>query len=208
MNISKNAFVSLHYELHSDSQEGPLVEKCDATRPLNFVFGAGRMLPAFEAAIEGLTPGATFAFSLAPEDAYGERIPEAVVDVPKNIFVTPDGRLREEFLQLGARVPMLNDEGQHIVGTVLSVTDDAVTLDFNHPLAGDTLYFSGSVIEVREATVDELLDQHHGCGGCGGGGCHGGSCGGGCHDDGEGCGGSCGGDGECGGGCGGDCSCH
>lgn len=205
MNISKNAFVTLTYELHTDSHDGPLVEKCDSSRPLKFVFGAGRMLPAFESAIEGLTAGSDFSFSLAADDAYGPRIDEAVVDVPKNIFVAPDGRLREEFLKLGARVPMLNDEGQHIIGTVLSVDDDSVTLDFNHPLAGETLFFTGKVDEVREATVDELLDQPHGCGGGCGGGCHGGSCGGGCHDDNGGCGGD---DCNCGGNCGGsDCNC-
>lgn len=204
MNITKNAFVSLTYELHSDSHDGPLVEKCDTERPLSFVFGAGRMLPAFEKGIENLTAGDDFKIELTPDEAYGPRFPEALVDVPRNIFVDPQGREREEFLKLGARVPMLNDEGQHIIGTVLSVEDDIVKLDFNHPLAGESLFFTGKVIEVREATVDELLDQNHGCGGCGGG-CHGGDggCGGGC--------GSCGGDdddedGGCG--CGGGCGCH
>lgn len=208
MNISKNAFVSLIYELHTDGHDGPMVEKCDESRPLKFVFGAGRMLPAFESALENMTVGDTFAFSLSPDDAYGPKRPEALVDVPKNIFVGPDGRLREEFLSLGTRVPMVNEDGQHIIGTVLGVSDDSVKLDFNHPLAGETLFFSGSILEVREATVDELLDQGHHCGGgchgdggCGGG-CHGdGGCGGGCHED----GGECGCDGGCGGGCGGGC---
>ncbi|MCI5778034.1 MAG: peptidylprolyl isomerase [Bacteroidales bacterium] len=200
MNISKNAFVSLTYELHTDSHDGPLVEKCDASRPLKFVFGSGRMLPAFEAALENCAQGDTFSFSLAPDEAYGERSNEAVVDVPKNIFVTPDGRLREEFLHVGARVPMLNDNGQHIVGMVLSVNDDTVTLDFNPPLAGETLFFTGKIEEVREATVEELLDQHHGCGGGCHGGCHGD---GGCHGHGD---GGCHGEGE--GGCHGDGGCH
>ena len=216
MNISKNMFVSLSYELHSESHEGPIVEKCDASNPLSFVFGAGRMLPAFEKGIENLQPGDAFQIALTPDEAYGPRFPEAVTDVPKNIFVTPDGRLREDLLKLGARVPMINDEGQHIIGTVLSIEDDEVKLDFNHPLAGEALFFSGSVIEVREATVDELLGQSHGCGG----GCHGG-CGGGCHggDDDGGCDGGCHGgcgDGSCGCddgdddecGCGGSCGCH
>lgn len=213
MNITKNAYVSLTYELHSDSHDGPLVEKCDISAPLSFVFGAGRMLPAFEKGIENLTAGDDFKIDLTPDEAYGPRFPEALVDVPRNIFVDPQGREREEFLRLGARVPMLNDEGQHIIGTVLSVGDDVVKLDFNHPLAGESLFFTGTIVDVREATVDELLDQHHGCGGSCGGGCHGGNggCGGGCgscggDDDGD-CG--CGGDDEDGGcSCGGSCSCH
>ncbi len=189
MNISKNVFVTLVYELHSGDANGPLVEKCEVSRPLGFVFGAGRMLPKFEENLEGLVVGDNFEFVLSPEEAYGDVRPEAIVEVPKSIFIGADGNLREEFLQLGARVPMINDQGQHIVGTVLEVSDDVVKLDFNHPLAGETLAFSGSIIDVREATADELIGGH-GCGGCGGG-CHGG-------DDEEGCGGSCGG---CGGGC-------
>ncbi len=200
MNIAKNTFVSLTYELHTDGHDGPMVEQCDVTRPLGFVFGAGRMLPAFENGIENLSVGDSFKFELTPDEAYGPRFPEAIVDVPKNVFVGPDGRLREELLQLGSRVPMLDDEGRRVIGIVLSVTDDAVKLDFNNPLAGETLFFSGKIIEVRDATVDELLDNgHHGCGG----GCHGG-CGGGCHSEGDGgCGGGCHGDGGEGGcGCG------
>lgn len=205
MNITKNSYVSLVYELHSDSHDGPLVEKCDATAPLGFVFGAGRMLPAFEKAIENLKEGDDFKIALTPDEAYGPRFPDAIVDVPRNIFVDPQGREREEFLKLGARVPLLNDQGQRIIGTVLSVEDTVVKLDFNHPLAGESLFFTGSIIEVREATVDELLDKHSGCGGGCGGGCHGGDggCGGGC--------GSCGdddADGGCGGGCGCGGSCH
>lgn len=199
MNISKNAYVSLFYELHTDSHEGPLVEKCDASSPLGFVFGAGRMLPAFENAIEGLEPGAKFSFSLSPEDAYGPRREEALVDIPKNVFVGPDGSLREDLLQLGARVPMMDSDGRRMIGIVLEVTEDNVHMDFNHPLAGDTLCFTGEIVEVRDATVDELLGQQHGCGGGCGGGCNsGGCCGGdGCGEDEE--GGSCG--------CGG-CGCH
>lgn len=204
MNITKNAFVSLTYELHTDSHNGPLVEKCDEVRPLGFVFGAGRMLPAFEKNIENLAAGDDFKMELTPDEAYGPRFPEALQDVPRNIFVDAQGRERVEFLQLGARVPMLDDEGRRMIGTVISVEDNVVKLDFNHPLAGESLFFTGKIIEVREATVDELLDQPHGCGGGCGGGCHGGDggCGGGC--------GSCGDDddeeGGCG--CGGGCGCH
>lgn len=195
MNIQKNAYVALTYELHTDGHDGPLVEKCDASRPLGFVFGAGRMLPAFEAALEGMEAGQTFEFSLSPDDAYGRREPDAIVDIPKSVFVGPDGQLREDLMQLGARVPMSDSEGRRMIGIVIEVSDQAVKMDFNHPMADETLFFRGEVIEVRDATVDELLgSQSHGCGGCDGG-----SCGGGC--------GSCDSDDEGEGGCGG-CGCH
>ena len=183
MNIQKNAFVSLSYVLRTGGADGPIIEQTPESQPLNFVFGAGRMLPYFEAGIEGLQPGASFAFGITADNAYGPQRPEAIVDVPKNIFVM-DGKLREDLLQLGTRVPMVGEGGRRIVGIVLEVSDSQVKLDFNHPLAGEDLFFSGEIIEVRDATVEELLDsQPHGCsGGCGGG-CHGGGCGGGCSDD-------------------------
>ena len=90
---------------------------------------------------------------------------------------------------------MSDSEGRRMIGIVIEVSDQAVKMDFNHPMADETLFFRGEVIEVRDATVDELLgSQSHGCGGCGGG-----SCGGGC--------GSCDSDDEGEGGCGG-CGCH
>lgn len=201
MNIEKNAFVSLVYELRTENSNGPLVEKTTTDRPLRFVFGSGRMLEKFEQNIAGLTVGSKFDFTLASADAYGEINKEAIVDIPKNVFVV-NGQLREDLLVLGGRVPMMGAGGQRMDGIVLEVTDDTVKMDFNHPLAGEDLHFSGEVIEVREATAEELIGgEHHGCGGGCGGGCEGG-CGGGCHGD-------CDGDDdeECDGGCGG-CGCH
>lgn len=195
MKIEKNLFVALTYELRTDgSADGPLVEKCDESRPLRFVFGAGLMLPMFEKQIEGLTSGSKFQFSLKPEDAYGAYDEQALVDIPKSVFVV-DGVVRDDLLKVGTRVPMMNDQGQRIDGFVKSVDDNNVKMDFNHPLAGETLYFAGEILEVRVATEEELNPRRCG-GGCGG-------CGGGCgsHEDGNGC---CGGS-EDGGGCCGGC---
>jgi len=191
MNIQKNAFVALTYELRTEgSANGALVEKVTNERPLRFVFGAGLMLPLFENHIAGLSAGDKFEFSIVAKDAYGEYDKQAVVDIPKSVFVV-DGQLREDLLKVGGRVPMMNDQGQRIDGIVSEITDDVVKMDFNHPLAGEDLYFAGEVLEVREATEDELHPQHH-CGGCGGG-----SCGGSCGGDSQGCGGGCGEGGCC-----------
>ena len=184
MNIQKNAFVSLTYELRTEgSAEGPLVEKVTTERPLKFVFGSGLMLPIFESRIAGLGIGDAFQFTLKPDEAYGTYRDDAVVNVPKDVFVV-DGELRSDLLKIGNHVPMMGEGGQRLDGRILDITDSDVKMDFNHPLAGETLYFSGQIIEVREATDDEL-HPHHCCGGCGsdGGGCGDGSCGcgGGCH---------------------------
>ncbi len=181
MKIEKNAFVTLTYELRTEGADGPLVEKTDEKTPLRFVYGAGRMLELFEKQIEGLEAGQTFSFTIPCADAYGEVSKDAIVDIPKNVFVV-NGELRSDLLVVGNHVPMMGQGGQRLDGIVLEVTDDMVKMDFNHPLAGEDLHFSGSVIEVREATAEELIGGQ-GCGGCGGG-----DCGGGC----GGCGGDCG----------------
>lgn len=192
MNIEKNAFVSLIYELRTENAAGPLVEKTTTERPLSFVFGSGRMLEKFESNISGLAAGDKFDFTLTSADAYGEINKDAIVDIPKNVFVV-NGQLREDLLVVGGRVPMMGAGGQRMDGIVLEVTGDTVKMDFNHPLAGEDLHFAGEVIEVREATAEELIGgAHHGCGG----GCSGG-CGGGCSncdggDDEEECDGNCG----------------
>lgn len=182
MNIEKNSFVSLTYELRTTGADGELVEKVDTATPLQFVFGSGRMLEAFEQNIEGLTAGNDFKFKINCKDAYGEVEKEAIVDLPKNIFIV-NGELRSDLLVVGKHVPMMGDNGQHMMGIVLNVGDNSVTMDFNHPLAGEDLYFSGTILEVREATADELIGPScgGGCGGCGGGCGEGGGCGdGGC----------------------------
>ncbi len=185
MKIEKNSFVELTYELRTDNSGGDIVEKADENTPLKFVFGAGRMLEMFENKIEGMEAGQEFNIELKPEDAYGELDPAAIVDIPKNVFVV-DGALREDLLQVGAHVPMMGQGGQRLIGIVLEVTDDKVKMDFNHPLSGETLYFTGKILNVREATAEELVSLYSG--GCGGscGSC-GGSCGGNCDDESTGC---------------------
>lgn len=178
MKIERNKFVTLSYELRINGADGEMIEKTEADAPLQFVFGAGRMLEMFEAKVEGLAKGDTFAFELLADDAYGDVNEDAVVDLPKNIFEV-DGAVQEGLLEPGNTVPMMDSNGNRLNGIVLEVTEDTVKMDFNHPLAGDDLHFSGTVIEVREATEDELMDS------CG---CDDDSCGSGCNSGGCGCG--------------------
>lgn len=178
MKIEQNKFVTLSYELRTDSADGALVEKTDEATPLRFLYGSGRMLEMFEKEIEGLEQGASFKFMIPCAEAYGELNKDAIVDLPKNIFVV-NGEIKEDLLVVGNHIPMMGAGGQRLDGIVLEVADDHVKMDFNHPMAGEDLYFSGNVIEVRDATEEEIVEActpHEGCGG----GC--GSCGGGCGD--------------------------
>ena len=174
MRIDRNKHVTLSYELRVNGQEGEMVEQTSNDAPLQFIFGAGKMLEMFEQKLEGLAAGESFNFELKAVEAYGEVNPNAVVDIPKNIFEV-NGQIDESLLTVGNAIPMQDAQGNRLNGIVLEVADEKVKMDFNHPLAGDDLYFNGEVIEVRDATEDELAES---CGSsCGDGGSCGCNCG-------------------------------
>ncbi|MCF0173413.1 MAG: FKBP-type peptidyl-prolyl cis-trans isomerase [Bacteroidales bacterium] len=184
MEIGNNKVVSLVYQLEI---EGAIADSCTAERPLEFIFGQGYLLPKFEANIAGKKVGDPFDFRLTAAEGYGEVDPQAVVDLPKNIFEI-EGKFADDIIFVGNVVPMMNNMGGVMQGKVLAITADKVTMDFNHPMAGKDLHFTGSILTVREATEEELAKGLHGeKAGCGGG-C--GNCGGSCGEDGN-CGGNC-----------------
>lgn len=190
MKISANKYVAVIYDLNvGEGDERELMEKATREVPLKFIYGMGMMIPAFEEALMGLEPGEKFDFSITPENAYGEYNEEHVLDLPKSIFEV-DGKFDAEMVQEGNTIPMMDASGQRINGSVLEVKDDVVVMDFNHPLAGETLHFTGEVIDVHEPTAEEIAALTAPAGGCG---CGCDSCGSGCgdHNHGDSCG--CGG---------------
>lgn len=165
MVIDKHAVVSLHYKLQEDNEKGELIEETTGGQPLTFLFGVGQMLPSFEENLEGKKEGDTFAFRLESQEAYGPYEPESVVPVPKNIFVV-EGKLQEEMLVVGNTIPLQDQTGRQLIGKVMEVKEEEVVLDFNHPMAGVNLYFSGKIESLREATESEIEHGHvHGPGG-------------------------------------------
>ncbi|HOI86358.1 MAG TPA: peptidylprolyl isomerase [Lentimicrobium sp.] len=159
MIISKNKVVSLSYELKLDNAAGETVDKADASQPLVFLYGAGNLLPKFESNIADLKVNDNFEFTLDSEDGYGPVIGEAVVELPIDIFMV-DGKIDPEMVQVGNVVPMQDNEGRPLDGLIVEVTDEKVKMDFNHPMAGKTLHFSGTILEVREATTEEISHGH------------------------------------------------
>ena len=182
MQISDKKVVNLIYELEVD---GKIADSCDASRPLEFIFGMGYLLPKFEENIAGKSVGDKFDFRLTAAEGYGERDERAVIDLPKHIFMQGD-RLAEELLFEGNVIPMMNADGGVMPGTVVKVGDQHVTMDFNHQMAGKDLHFTGEITLVREATEDELKNGLHGERKGGGG-----NCGGGCGEGEDGCCGKC-----------------
>ncbi len=178
MKIENEKFVALSYKLVVD---GAVADEAKKESPLKFVFGTGYLLPQFEANIAGKTIGDSFEFTLQPEDGYGEVNPQLLIDVAKGAFMI-NGQIEEGLLTIGNQIPMMTSQGAQVIGRVVEVSDDNVKMDFNHPMAGKVLNFSGEIVEVRDATDDDYPHSH-----CGGG-CDCGSCGGDCgHDHEHGC---------------------
>jgi FKBP-type peptidyl-prolyl cis-trans isomerase SlyD len=168
MKIEKNKMVSLVYELRESNPEGRIIEALDEARPLTFLFGTGRLLPVFESNINSLISGDLFRFALNAEMAYGEKREDMIINVPIAVFET-DGKINEEICQVGNEVPMMDTDGNPLNGIINEITDTFVRMDFNHPMAGQDLYFSGKIIDVREPSDHELSGAHHSCSGCGSG---------------------------------------
>jgi FKBP-type peptidyl-prolyl cis-trans isomerase SlyD len=178
MKIEKEALVTLTYTLRKDNAEGEIVEVCEATRPLEFLYESGMMLPAFEDKLRGLEAGATFQFALTPEESYGEFMSEAIVPVSKDIFAE-----QPDLLEIGRVIPMRDSQGNPLNGRILTIDNEnnTVTMDFNHPMAGQTLHFDGKIESVRTASEEDMQRLF---GGCGCGGSCGDGCGDGCNDSG------------------------
>ncbi len=158
MKVSQKQVVALSYSLEV---EGKIADSAGEDAPLEYIHGTHMLLPAFEAAVEGKDPGDGFEFTLSPAEGYGEHNPAHCIDIPIQAFQV-DGQLRTDLLQVGNVIPMLNGSGQVIQGTVKVVGAESVKMDFNHPMAGKTLHFTGKVLSVREATEKELTEGLHG----------------------------------------------
>jgi FKBP-type peptidyl-prolyl cis-trans isomerase SlyD len=169
MKISVNKLVSVDYELYIDGEasELELFEKTSPEQPMNFIFGVGMMLPKFEEKLFGLQAGDKFDFSIDQNEAYGEYIDENVIELERSVFET-DGKLDETMIFAGNIIPMNDSEGNGYQAEVVSVTPTNVTVDLNHPLAGETLHFKGQILDIHEPTSEELTALMGGCGG----GCH------------------------------------
>ena len=159
--------------------DGQVADQSREDQPLQFICGTGMLLPKFEEAIMGKEPGEKVAFTLEPKDGYGEVMPEAIVELPKSVFMI-DGKVAEEILFVGSQVPMSDANGNRMIGVISEVKEESVMMDFNHPMAGKTLNFEVEVASVRDVTPEDLMSK----GGCNCGDCN---CGEECGEHSEGC---------------------
>ena len=154
MEINVNKVVSLSYTLEVD---GDVIETVAAEKPMMFIFGTGYLLPKFEEYIAGKKVGDTFDFTLTEDEGYGKVNPDAIVELPKKLFEV-DGKIEDGLLTEGNVLPMMDSEGNRLNGAIDEVKAETVVMNFNHPLAGASLHFSGKVEAVREATETELTN--------------------------------------------------
>jgi FKBP-type peptidyl-prolyl cis-trans isomerase SlyD len=160
MKVAKDKAVTVDYTL--SDEKGDVLETSRGRKPLTFVQGSG-MIKGFEAALEGKSPKDAFSFTVKPEDGYGEHRKELIFEVPREQLNQVEGL--EEGMPLRVHTP----EGDMIV-IVKEIRQDKVLLDGNHPLAGMPLTFDVEVLEVREATKEELEEiqsEPEECSGCG-----------------------------------------
>jgi FKBP-type peptidyl-prolyl cis-trans isomerase SlyD len=155
MAIDKQKVVSVTYQLSVNDFDGEVVETVDKEKPLTFLYGVGNMLEKFEENIKGLNEGDDFNFKIPSEEAYGEASDDAIVDLPIDTFKI-EGEIDHDLLKEGNYIPMQDQEGNRLDGIVLEVGEEKVKMDFNHPLAGDDLFFKGQVLSVRDASDEEI----------------------------------------------------
>jgi FKBP-type peptidyl-prolyl cis-trans isomerase SlyD len=169
MIISNEKFATFTYTLFENSIEGTVIENVTAENPMSVVFGQGKLIPFFEQKLMGKVAGEDFEIKVPASDAFGEVNPKAVYELSKETFRV-NGEIDESLFTVGRKLPMRDRNGNVLDGYVKASNETTVTIDFNHPLAGTDIVFKGTIIEVREATFDELNPPAHSCG-CGGGSC-------------------------------------
>lgn len=132
--------VSIHYT--GTLADGTTFDSSDGREPLKFQMGAGQIIPGLEAALEGMAVGDEKTVTIAADDAYGQHQPEGLQEVPRSAI--PD----HIPLDLGTQLQVQTPQGQTLPVTVTQVTEESVTLDANHPLAGKDLTFAVKVVEI------------------------------------------------------------
>ena len=152
MQIAANKAVSIEYTLTNEA--GEVIDSSVGGAPLAYLHGAANIIAGLEKALEGKQAGDELNVTVEPEEAYGEFRPELVAVLPRNMFEGVDEL--EVGMQFHASAP---DGGMQIV-TIRALEGDEVTVDGNHPLAGQALTFQVKVIHVRDATADEIAHGH------------------------------------------------
>ena len=143
--IQNGKKVKIEYTLFVD---GEVFDSSKGGEPLEYVHGSGQIIPGLERMLEGLKPGDERKVHVGPDDAYGPIHPQAILQVPRE-------QIQEENLEAGMILSARSEGGQAMQGIVTEVTENSVTVNFNHPLAGKELYFEIMIIAVEGSPTQE-----------------------------------------------------
>lgn len=152
MTIENGKVVSIHYTLTDD--EGATIDSSDGGDPLTYLHGSGNIIPGLENALVGKTKGDSLDVSVEPEQGYGPHVPEMVQQVPREAFQGVDQ------IEAGMSFEAAAEDGRTQRVVVTEVTDETVTVDGNHPLAGQNLNFAVTVADIRDASEEEVAHGH------------------------------------------------
>ncbi len=152
MQIAKDKVVAIDYTLKDD--DGSVLDTSEGKQPLAYLHGNGNIIPGLEKALEGKSAGEELSVRIEPAEAYGERRDELTQVVPREMFQGVDNLEVGMQFQAGG-----GDDGGQIV-TIAAIEGEQVTVDANHPMAGVALNFDVKVVEVRDATDDEVEHGH------------------------------------------------
>ena len=156
MKIEKGTIVSVKYKVDM-KETGETVDENTSDKPLVYMAGSGQMIPGFDEEMMGAEVGEKREFLLEPARAYGEHIADGIRDMPKGDF--PEG------IEVGMMLYAELENGQQIPFVIKAINEETITADLNHPLAGKHLMFNVEVLELREASEEELAHGHaHGPG--------------------------------------------
>ena len=147
MKIEPGKTAIVQYKL-LDADNQAEIESTSDKNPAVFSFGVNKLIPEFEKNLMGLGSGDSFDFVIGADNAYGPIDSYAIFDIPIDTFDV-DGKVDPKMIQIGNTIPMTDNEGNKHLGKITKVMKDAVTMDFNHPLAGRNLHFKGKIIEVK-----------------------------------------------------------
>lgn len=151
MKIALDTAVQIHYTLKNDA--GEVIDSSEGAEPLAYLHGHSNIIPGLERELDGKQAGERVNAVIEPADGYGEYDESLVRQIPRS-EVQGAGEIEE-----GMQIHAQSDDGVHAL-TVIAVDDKNITLDGNHPLAGQTLHFDVEVVAVRDATEDELAHGH------------------------------------------------
>ncbi len=151
MNIEIDRAVSFDYTLKND--KGEILDTSENSQPLTYIHGKGFMIPGLEKALEGKKEGESFKTTIKSKEAYGDYNEKLIFEIEKEKL----GNIKN--MEVGMHVKMQIEKGL-VVLKIVSIEDQQVKVDANHPLAGQDLYFDVNVKEIREATKEELEHGH------------------------------------------------